>query len=144
MGKRSSGVGRGNGEGSRSTQFQKGAPSANPHGRPPTEKKPPANSIEEALARELAKKITIYENGIPKRMTQAEAIAQLYVSRFPHGSMSEQHQALRYIAQHVPKSDPVFKPGLNADGARKLVERLAEEAREEEAIRRGYPYNGGA
>lgn len=139
MGRRPTGVGRGNGEGSKKTQFQRGAPSANPHGRPRKEKVAPATSIDEALAREIAKTITTYENGFPRRMTQAEAMAKLYLSKFQSGSMNEQHQVLRYIAQHVPPPDPPAAQGLDEGGARKLVERLAEEAKKDRENDRRFP-----
>lgn len=135
--RRNKGVGRGNGPGSRETQFQKGMPSANPWGRPVKVKDEPTGSLRIALERALARRIMIFDNGKRRRMTQAEAMAETYVARFPKASMSEMLQAIRYIMQVVPSPEPETR-GLDPEGVQKFVERLAEEARKAEEIERQF------
>lgn len=133
---RSTGVGTGNGPGSKATQYKDGQPSANPTGRPPKPKLPPTNDIAQAFVRELAKLITISDNGVSKKVTQAEAMAATAVARFPNAKLGEMLQLLRYLSNL--KVEAPVEP-IDHAAAERLVERLAEEWRRAEKVKREFP-----
>lgn len=134
MGKsRATGVGKGHGPGSVAGQFKKGHPSGNPCGRPRKVKLPPANDLGEAIVRELAKVITISDNGISRKVTQAEALAAATLSQFPKMKVSEQLQLLRYlttIEEKTPKlPDPPEDRALADERRHRFIQQLSDSCR---------------
>lgn len=137
--RRGSGVGRGNGAGSQRTWFRAGMSSANPQGRPRKPRQSPTASLAEALERELGKSILTFENGKPKKRTQAEAMVAMYISRFPKATMGEMLQAIRYMMQTVSDRPPSTPQGASPEQRRAYLMQLAEEVERHEEMERTFP-----
>ena len=99
---RATGVGRGNGAGSRATQFQDGEPTRNPHGRPRRRPRPPAPDLLSILRDALSAKVAVTRNGRPEMMVQSRALVETVLASFPKASLSEQVRLLKFFAAAVP------------------------------------------
>jgi hypothetical protein len=124
------GVGRGNGEGSKRTQFQDGMPSRNPNGRPRKPKREPNASIKDAVSRELRQLITVRENGVEEQRSQTDAMVMLMFAQFSKATIREKIAILRYAADIAPETLNDRKHEAPADALIALVERLAQEINE--------------
>lgn len=126
---RNTGVGRGNGSGSKATQFRDGMPSANPHGRPRKPKPAPSGSLVEAMAKRLRETVRTREDGVSRKRSRADAMALDLLSRFGGGSISEKLAIMRYIHQIRPGPDDSPPAELSATAIEDFVAELAAEAR---------------
>ena len=92
--------------------------SGNPNGRPRGSK-----SFARLLLEELATKITIQENGVPRRITKQEAIVKQYVNKAMRGD----HRVLKPLLGYVPapeeRDDPAKQAKLEA-GFKEFVDAL--------------------
>ncbi|MFW2830809.1 DUF5681 domain-containing protein [Sphingomonas sp. ID0503] len=81
--KRNTGVGRGNGEGSRRTQFKDGMPSGNPEGRRRSKARALANTdLARAFKKALTGDVFVSENGRKRKAPLTEAIALSLMDSF--------------------------------------------------------------
>jgi hypothetical protein len=77
-----SAVGRGHGEGSKATRFQKGGPSGNPRGRPRKVKGGDALDLPAAIRRRLDRSVKVREGGVTKTMPRLDALAEMLLTDF--------------------------------------------------------------
>jgi len=122
------GVGRGNGPGSRATQFQDGMPSANPHGRPKRHKARPNASVKDAVTKSLAELITTRENGVTRKRSQTDAMIMLLFAHYPSASIREKLAILKFIGDVAPGALLEGDRSLPGTAVADLVARLAQEA----------------
>ena len=99
------GVGRGNGAGSRRTQFKSGMPSGNPHGRPRKPKLGPDASLKDAALRVLLKPVVTTENGVRRKQSRVTAMIKLLLAGFPVANTREKLAILKYVGTLVPESE---------------------------------------
>jgi hypothetical protein len=126
------GVGRGNGLGSRKTQFKGGMPSGNPNGRPRKPKPAPSTSFADAARKLLSEEMDV-QTGIrrTKRMPRFDAAIRVLMSEFGDASFKDKlafikmFSSVGMVAETVP-----FEP--SEDTIMAIVEELAEEARRDQ------------
>jgi hypothetical protein len=68
------------------TQFKKGQPSPNPKGRP---RKVRPSSIDDEIARELDRKVTVQLDGKTKKITKRKAVAITLANKAAQGGFKE-------------------------------------------------------
>lgn len=122
------GVGRGNGRGSKATQFKDGMPSANPFGRPCRPKRHPNASLQDAVAEGLTAIISTRENGVVRKRPRAEAMILALLSRFPSATARDQIMILRYLGEIAPTALQERERDLAPDAVEEFVAKLAKEA----------------
>lgn len=134
------GVGKGNGAGSRQTQFKSGMPSGNPHGRPRRPKLEPDASLKDATLRVLLEQVVTTENGVKRKQSRVTAMIKLLLADFPLGNTREKLAILKYVGTLVPEAaltrnrDNQISPTVIED----LVKRLAAEGILNEELAREY------
>jgi hypothetical protein len=126
------GVGRGNGPGSRASQFQAGRPSGNPRGRPRKPKVQPNGSIKDAVAKSLAELITTRENGVASKRSQAEAMIMLLFNNYPSATTHGKLATLKFIGEVAPGALLEQSHDLPKTAIADLVAILAKEAKRDE------------
>lgn len=104
--------------------------SGNPNGRP--SRPSPHQKLSEQLRRVGEQKVTVNVDGKPTRMTMIEALFQSTFVGLLNGSESQKLKAITEferlgVFQELPENR---RP--NPEAVRKLIEKLAEEARREE------------
>ena len=122
------GVGRGNGPGSRASQFQDGMPSGNPQGRPRKPKAAPNISVKDAVTKSLADLITTRENGVASKRSQADAMIVLLFAQYPSATTREKLAILKYIGDVAPGALLERSGELPKTAITDLVALLAREA----------------
>ncbi len=98
------GVGKGNGAGSRQTQFKSGMPSGNPHGRPRKPKLEPDASLKDAALRVLLEQVVTTENGVKRKQSRVTAMIKLLLADFPLADTREKLAILKYVGTLVPEA----------------------------------------
>lgn len=108
-------------------QFQKGAPSRNPKGRPKG-----ARNVSTILAAELAEEVQVRENGKPKKITKAEVIIKNIVNSAGNGDV----RAQRLLVEMWQRSGELGASPEAADDLPSAREQAALDAYVERARRR--------
>lgn len=125
------GLGKGNGPGSRASQFRAGMPSGNRNGRPRKRKAAPNVSLKDAVTKSLAEMITTRENGIASKRSQTDAMIMLLIAGFPKASIREKIAILKYIGEVAPGTLLEGSRELRKGAIEDLVAILAKEAERE-------------
>ncbi|MET0373755.1 MAG: DUF5681 domain-containing protein [Rhizorhabdus sp.] len=133
---RATGVGRGNGEGSKAGQFQAGEPSRNPHGRPKREKCLESPDLRGVLRQMLEEKVPVRKNGVSQMMPQQQAMAELMLKGFAQASLRDQLALMRLLLTTVVPT-PAEREMVNRDiPAQSIAEFVQDLAREHERLER--------
>ena len=126
---RATGVGRGNGAGSRATQFQEGEPTRNPHGRPRRRPRSPKPDIASALRDALAANVPVMRNGKREMMPQSDALVQsVLADYFARATVSEKVRVLKFFAETLPHDPTQMDRTIPPDAIAEFVKGLAEDA----------------
>jgi len=110
------GIGRGNGSGSKATQFNADNWTGNGNGRPKksSDKAVDVSMMAKAVKRIYSKKIRVnMGSGVSKTMSQRDALIELMVSRFADYNPKEQIAVLSYLdgwASHKEADEPYQGP----------------------------------
>lgn len=128
------GVGRGNGPGSRATQFNSEDWKGNAKGRPPKSAKPqPANPMAHAVKQLLAKKIAASDGERVRMVSTPDAIVHLLFEAMKDGKGSEKVAIARYFEQLASMPEDMIPPELApAESRRIFLEKLMREVEGEE------------
>ena len=122
------GIGRGNGTGSRRTQFKPGMPSGNPNGRPRKPKLAPDASLKDAALRVLLEPVVTTEGGVRRKLPRADAMLKLLVASFPDCDAREKLAILKYLGVLVPEAQLAGAPRrITANAVQDFVAALARE-----------------
>lgn len=93
------GVGRGNGAGSRTTQFRAEMPSRNPKGRPRKPKAKPSATIAEAMQKALSELVPVQlGNGRSARMPLRDAMIKKMLREFGGASIKDKMALIKMIS----------------------------------------------
>ncbi len=134
------GVGRGNGAGSRRTQFKSGMPSANPNGRPCKPKLGPDASLKDAALRVLLEQVVTTENGVRRKQSRVTAMIKLLLADFPVGNTREKLAILKYFGMLVPEAELTRNQDnqISPTAIDDLVKTLAAEGLHDEELAREF------
>ena len=69
------------------------------------------NHLQDSYQKNLARRITIKENGVLRRITKLEAVAKQYVNMAMHGD----HRVLKPLLGYVPAPDEKDDPAKQAE-----------------------------
>lgn len=140
MARANSGVGRGNGPGSRRTWFKAGMPSANAAGRPRKPKREPDASLRDAALKALLEDIFVNVNGVRRKEPRVTAMIKSLLADFGKAELREKLAILKYLGTLVPETNAssAHDRRLNREGLSKLVERLAEEHERSQELEREF------
>jgi hypothetical protein len=131
---RATGVGRGNGPGSRGTQFQPDAPSRNPSGRPRKPKQAISLDLKALLRNELTTLVPVTENGTTRWMPQLQAIVKLTISDFPNASARERATFLKFLMSDVlPTQEELRDRSIPPQALAEFLDGLAKAHKDSEA-----------
>ena len=126
------GVGRGNGDGSKSTQFKPDMPSANPEGRRRARPKRKSHTdIAAAFHNALSAEIVVRRNGRVSKVPWVEAMALAILEDFPKAKLREKLEIIRFL---LSGDMPISSPTSRAPDPAALDQFLEGLARETEAI----------
>jgi hypothetical protein len=101
---RATGVGRGNGEGSRVSQFKEGEPSRHPQGRPRKEATPVDIDLRSVIRRQLATPVAVRQNGISTMVPQGEALVSLMLANCRNAKPREQLAIMKFLIEQAKLS----------------------------------------
>ena len=127
---RATGVGRGNGEGSKAGQFQPGEPSRNPQGRPPKVKRAVNSDLRSLFREMLNEEVPVNQGGVSRMMPQQQAMIRLLMNDFSRASHRDRLDLMKFLVTHIlptPAKSEIPNGDIPPQSIIEFVEGLAQE-----------------